>query len=101
MTYYRPAIEPIMFFLIYSKDNCVYCTRAKNWINTFFNDGRYYIEFKNPPQQVVNTLKETTGQTTYPFIFCGNTFVGGYDKLANYDNVSTILENEFDYCVDF
>lgn len=86
------------YFLIYSKDSCVFCERAKNWIDDYFGDGgQHYIEFKNPSKHVVDKLKEDTGHTTYPFIYCGNTFIGGYTDLCDYVNISKILKKEFDY----
>ena len=83
-------------FIIYSKDNCSYCDKAKMWIEEFFSDNtRYYIEFKNPPQHVVDELKETTGQKTYPFIYCGKTFIGGYSELCDYNKTTQALKSEY------
>lgn len=90
-----------MLFLIYSKENCIYCTRAKQWLDDLFGiDTRYYVEFCNPPGHVVEQLKESTGQKTYPFIFCGNTFVGGYTELDDYFKTTKLIENEYGIKVD-
>ena len=41
-----------------------------------------YVEVShNPPQDVVDKLKEDTGHTTYPFIYFDGSFVGGFDQL--------------------
>lgn len=91
-----------MLFLIYSKDNCKYCTKAKQWIEEYFGGEctRNFIEFRNPPKEVVEQLKESTGQKTYPFIYCGSTFVGGYDELNDIFKTGEILYNEYNIVVD-
>lgn len=91
-----------MLFLIYSKDKCKYCTQAKKWIEDVFGQGsRKYIEFKNPPFSTVDQLKLVTKQRTYPYIFCGSTFIGGYNELSNYINTTQILHKEFGIEPDF
>ena len=85
-------------FLIYSKDNCSYCTKAKEWFKEF---NLQYIEFNNPPQQIVDNLKETTCQGTYPFIYCGDTFIGGYKELLDDNRITTVLRKEYDYEIEY
>lgn len=75
---------------------------AKEWLEEFFGtDTRYYVEYKNPPQHVVDKLKESTGQKTYPFIYCGDTFIGGYTELNDYFKISQLLENKYNIINDF
>lgn len=90
-----------MMFLIYSKDNCKYCDMAKQLISDYIDTECGYIEFSNPPTQVVEKLKETTGQMTYPFIYCGDTFIGGYQELSDHYRTLNILKSEFGYEPDF
>lgn len=72
------------------------------WIEEYFGDGSIqYIEFKDPPQNVVDKLKESTGQTTYPFIYCGDTFIGGYNELNDYHRTTEILKIEYEFDPDF
>ena len=72
------------------------------WLEEFFGDGVVqYIEFKNPPQHIVNELKETTGQKTYPFIYCGKTFIGGYSELSDYNKTTQVLQSEYDIEPEF
>jgi glutaredoxin len=91
-------------FLIYSRDNCSYCLKATGLISGLCNGSKPYVEFKNPPPDVVAKLKESTGHKTYPFIFCGDTFLGGYNEMKK-DILTVILvmkhEYDFDVEVDF
>lgn len=65
-------------YIIYSKSNCKYCDMAKDILPC------RYIEYLNPPTDVVQRLKEETGQNTYPFIFDSDGFfVGGYSELKD------------------
>ena len=45
----------------------------------------------NPPQEVVEQLKEETGHKTYPFIFFDGSFLGGFDQLKRPKNTVKIL----------
>lgn len=79
-----------MSVTIYSKPACKFCTLAKE----------FFTEKKIPYQEVlldprnddyhdkVETLLDTTNHKTFPFIFVGQHFVGGYtDMVAAYDTL--------------
>lgn len=72
-------IEPFVFnkddeWVIYSKDNCKYCTYAKTFLK---NKGVKYLEIKNK-------LPEVSNVKTYPQIYCNDIHIGGYDDLFDY-----------------
>lgn len=70
---------------------------AKKWISDFFGGEVHYTEVRDPPVKVVEELKASTGHKTYPFIFCGDTFIGGYTELIDYQRTSQILKDECNY----
>ena len=59
-------------WVIYTKDNCKYCTWAKTFLS---NKEVKYIEIKN---QLLNSLN------TYPQIYHNNKHIGGFDDLYDY-----------------
>jgi glutaredoxin len=70
--------------LIYSKNNCSYCTKSKQLLNSL------NIDFKeiclNPDDKdyydaIVNMLKNKYNHKTFPFIIVNNIFIGGYSEL--------------------
>jgi ribonucleoside-diphosphate reductase alpha chain len=70
-------IEPFIFnrddeWVIYSKDNCKYCTYAKTFLT---NKGIKYLEIKN---------KLPSNANTYPQIYHNDKHIGGYDDLFEY-----------------
>jgi len=70
-------IEPFIFnkddeWVIYSKDNCKYCTYAKTFLT---NKGIKYLEIKN---------KLPSNANTYPQIYHNDKQIGGYDDLFEY-----------------
>lgn len=79
-----------MSVTIYSKPACPYCTRAKEF---FAAHSIPYTEVLLDPKKddyddVVTDLLEKTNHTTFPFIFVGSHFIGGYsDMIAAYDTL--------------
>ncbi len=75
--------------IIYSKSACRNCDRAK----TFCNDNEIpYTEVNLDPKDdsyddcVEELLK--TGQTSFPFIYVGDAFIGGYlEFIQAYDTM--------------
>jgi ribonucleotide reductase alpha subunit len=61
-------------WLIYTKDNCKYCTWTKSLLT---NKGIVYLDIKNK-------LPANIKATTYPQIFHNNKHIGGFDKLYEY-----------------
>lgn len=69
-------------FTIYTKDNCRFCTMAKALILDMVDTPSDLEIINNPSEFVVSGLKETYNHNTYPFIFLGNEFIGGYSDLV-------------------
>jgi len=68
---------------IYSKGGCKYCTLAKEFLD---QKGIEYAEHKLDPlganyQIERQKLIKRTHQTTFPWIFVGTHFLGGYTDL--------------------
>lgn len=68
--------------IVWSKDNCIYCTKAKNILNS-----------KNIPFEERNISKDWTKEDllrdvpnakTVPQIFLWDKYIGGYDSLMEY-----------------
>lgn len=67
--------------IIYTKDYCPYCDRAKEYFST---RGIAFEEIdvtRNP--QLYAELKARTGHMTVPQIFIDGQFVGGYSDLID------------------
>ena len=64
---------------LYSKDDCVYCDFAKNYL-TRKNIDFSYVDTTDSSRK---TLVETTGSKSFPQIFVGEKFIGGYEELKN------------------
>ena len=68
--------------VIWSKDNCVYCTMAKK---TFEIHGIEYEEKKlGDGYTKEDLLAAVPDAKTVPQIFIDGVLVGGYDQLKNY-----------------
>lgn len=90
--------------IIYSKQNCSYCTKAKQLLTSL------NIEFKEiclDPENadyitIVSNLKEKYNHNTFPFIIINNMFIGGYSELeyayaTNYLHVLLNIEPDLDF----
>lgn len=76
--------------VVYSKPACKFCTLAKEFLKQ--NSIPYQEVFLDPKTEeyhdTVEELLEKTNHTTFPFIFVGKHFVGGYsDMIAAYDTL--------------
>lgn len=69
--------------LIYTKDHCPYCIRAKKLLT----DKQVEFEEINLEGQFqeIEALKEKTQFRTLPQIFVGDTFVGGFQELSAFE----------------
>jgi len=68
--------------VIYTKDNCPYCVRAKR---TFENLNIQYQELKIGVDVTREQLLEASPNArTAPHIVIDNTVIGGYEQLAAY-----------------
>jgi len=68
-----------MLVTLYSKEDCFYCDVSKNYLD------RKNIEYicVNTTEKQRKTIVETTGSKTFPQIFVGEKFIGGYEDLKN------------------
>jgi glutaredoxin 3 len=76
---------------VYSKDGCKYCTKSK----TLLTDNKIpFTEIKMDPDHESYQdersilLDKTNGHTTFPFIFIGTEFLGGYTELNHSFNTN-------------
>lgn len=75
-----------MIIKIYSKDGCMWCTKAKELLtkkNITFEE--INLSKVTPEEYAIekNKLFENTGQKTFPYIFIDDKFVGGFNELVN------------------
>lgn len=66
--------------LIYTKDYCPYCTKAKMLLDAkkvSYQD----IDVTNDPQLLQEMIEKSSQRRTVPQIFIGETHVGGCDDL--------------------
>jgi glutaredoxin 3 len=69
--------------LVYVKDYCPFCTRAKSLLE---NKGIAFETINLEGQEdKYKELKEQTGMQTVPQIFIGDHFVGGYRELSAFE----------------
>ncbi len=70
--------------VIYSKDNCPYCTAAKALLT---GKGVPFTEhnLQTKPDELA-ALKQRTGMRTVPQIFIGEELIGGFSELQKLEN---------------
>jgi glutaredoxin len=74
-----------MSYIIYSKDNCVFCTKAKELLS---RQGKDFIEYKLDKDFDRDTLLELFPQArTFPVITLDKEYLGGYNELCKSLNV--------------
>lgn len=82
--------------VVYSKPYCTYCVKAKSFLE---ENGIPYNEVVLDVEQddymaLRQELLDMTGgkHTTYPFIFVGTTFIGGYTDLVRHFETNSLHE---------
>ncbi|ASC65061.1 glutaredoxin 3 [Achromobacter denitrificans] len=70
--------------VMYSKDYCPYCARAKSLLEQRGVTDLEIIQIDRDPAQR-DVMIERTGRRTVPQIFIGDTHVGGCDDLMALD----------------
>ena len=72
-----------MAIVIYSKNNCTYCNKAKSLLK---NLGLTYEEKKYEDYETVDALLEDIGKKvrTMPQIKIDGVLIGGYNQLVEY-----------------
>lgn len=96
-----------MVIKIYSKDGCMWCIKAKDFLtkqNTTFEE----INLSKVPPDVYfiekTKLIENTGQKTFPYIFVDDKFIGGFNELLGRTVLRTASTGgctNVENCVDF
>jgi len=79
-------IKKIKEIIVWSRDNCPYCVKAKNLLD--IQDLKY--EERNISEGVwtrEQLLEACPGARTVPQIVINNTVIGGYDQLEVYFRV--------------
>ncbi len=67
--------------VIYTKDNCPFCTSAKQLLDS--KNAKYEeINIGNDAKQREMLVQKSNGQMTVPQIFINDQHIGGYDKLS-------------------
>jgi len=81
--------------VIYSKENCSYCTKAKNFLNELninYEEIKLNIG-KEDDIIIIKNLKETYNHNTFPFILIkgeSDVFIGGFNELQTAYNTMYI-----------
>ena len=74
-----------MKIVIYSKTNCVYCTKAKNLVNNLgldYTEKSLEKDFKSDPSKMLEDIGKNVRQM--PQIKIDNELIGGYNQLVEY-----------------
>ena len=76
--------EQNLDIVIYAKTGSIYCMRAKELLE--MKQLKYkQIELSNNKDLHLK-LANQTGQTTVPYVFINNDFIGGFQELQNLEN---------------
>ena len=70
--------------IIYSKDHCPYCDRAKSLFQSK-NQPFEEICFKEDNMEDFKKLQQKTGMRTVPQIFIDDVLIGGFQELSELD----------------
>ncbi|KYH12422.1 glutaredoxin 3 [Neorickettsia sp. 179522] len=70
--------------VIYVKESCPYCTKAKELLN---RKGISYavVDITNKPDLAAVVVKKSGGRKTVPQIFINDVCIGGFDDLKALD----------------
>jgi glutaredoxin 3 len=74
---------------IYTKQGCPYSAGAKRLL-TEKSIPFEEIDVTAHPERLEDMIRETGGRSTLPQVFFGDTHVGGYNELAEYDRMRGI-----------
>ena len=94
--------------LIYSKDSCKFCTKSKSLLTEkkipFEEIKLDPAEKKKYEKKRDQLIEMTNGHKTFPWVFVGDEFVGGFSELRHFfctNGVSRKLKSiGIDYIVD-
>ena len=68
-----------VFFV--SKEGCKYCALLEKDLEELGLDPKKLLLGKDVSQNVVDDIKSKTTQKTFPMLFFGTEFIGGYDSF--------------------
>ena len=83
-----------MSLIIHTKNLCKYCILSKSFLDeknipyTIVN----YDPLTENYEEIKNTLMNKTNHKTFPQIFVGETFIGGYSELISMYETCTLHE---------
>jgi glutaredoxin 3 len=78
--------------LIYTKDFCHFCTKAKRILkkhNIIFKE----VDITNDDKLYTEVIEKSSGRRTVPQIFFGDKHIGGCDDLEALANEGKLQEN--------
>jgi glutaredoxin len=94
-------------FTIYSKSNCIYCTKVELLFEDYFENEQInseykkiicdsYIETKNNKEYFINFIEKLANvkPNTFPMVFYGNQFIGGFKETEEYLKCKVIKFDE-------
>ncbi len=77
--------------IVYSKDYCPYCVRAKNLLKSLKLDFSE-IDITNDVEKQNECFSKANGKKTVPHIFIGTYHVGGFDDLSAINSSGELVE---------
>lgn len=77
--------------IIYTKDYCPYCTRAKSLLTQKGQEDRIIeIDITHDEALQQEMIAKSGGRRTVPQIFIGDTHVGGFDDMQALDKAGKL-----------
>ena len=80
-----------MKFSLITRDDCSWCTKAKNLLK---QHGLDFVEFNITEHPVLRDFVKSLGVYMVPQLFLGTEYIGGYTDLAIYLNTMSDLDDE-------
>jgi glutaredoxin len=84
-------------FTIYTRENCVYCTKAKDLLkeesNVIISCDEYLKEDRTSFINYMDLLTKKEHRT-FPMVFHNGTFIGGYTETLKYFEQYKIFNND-------
>lgn len=80
-------------FTIYSKSNCIYCTKVELLLEDYLDEDGYekincdsYIETPKDKEYFINFMEKMAEvrPTTFPMVFHDKKFIGGFKEMETY-----------------
>ena len=84
---------------LFTKTNCIYCTRAINLLESIGIKAYSAINLDNDMEHA-RRLVSKTSHRTFPFVFVGSKFVGGFTELQELNSsgdLQDMLEDTFGF----